>query len=236
MQGTHTKCLSHSWAETFYLPRLIHPLLQGYWKTQNAGPSQASPSTSSAWTSRTHIAMLLPLRTRSKTSCHRRIRERLLPAIELHEYSIDAITNASRHPYNGYESDISTQKIKFQICPQGAPTFERLQRIATSLKFEKARNCVEALIRRSPRQSRNQWVILQDTEELACCDKITTESETSFRKQHQTDHLQRAERRSGSDAGFRSTVNWYFWSPEAAKNCPPLEFLRIHLAPTNVWL
>lgn len=125
---------------------------------------------------------------------------------------------------------------KSKICTHEKLSFHRLRRIATSLNVEKIGSYVDTLTCRSPQRLRSQWVILQDNEELACCDPVKTSSETLFAEVQVKGHFWRAKGRSGSDTGLQSTVNWYFWSPETAKNCPSLDFLRIHLAPTNVWL
>lgn len=181
--------------------------------------------------------MFLRLRNRRQYSCHGRMdEERLLPAVELHDYPKNAFTNASQHAYDASESDTSTRGRTFQIHPYKTLALEKLQRITTPLKFEKIRNRLGALTRRSSRHSRIQWVISQDSEELAGHEPVTTSSKTPLRKKRETSHLRRAKHHSRSDAGLRSTVNWYFWSPEAGKNCPSVEFLRIHLAPANVWL
>ena len=170
-----------------------------------------------------------------KKSLHGRMdhEERLLPTVELYEYPLDGITNAA---YNAPKPNTFALQRESKMYPHENLSFNQLRRILTSLNFEKIGSYVDTLTRRPPQRLRSQWVLLQDNEELACCDPVKTSSETLFGEFQVKEHLAKAKRRSGSDTGLRSTVDWYFWSPEAAKNCPSLEFLRIHLAPTNVWL
>lgn len=183
--------------------------------------------------------MLSRLMTQLKNTFHQRTDdgERLLSAVELHKYPIDATADASPPTCNVPESDIPVLNGNFETCPHDLLSFDRLQRIAASLKLEKLSSYIDALRYFPQKRLRSQYVVLQDSEELACCDPVKMSSETLFRKGRTKGHSRRAKRHFASDAGSRSTFNWYFCSqPETAKDCPTLEFLRIHLAPSNVWL
>lgn len=156
--------------------------------------------------------------------------ERLLPAIELQEYPIDdAITNASRPVYNP-----SKLKPTFQICSHRTLSFDRLRRI---LNIEKIGSSVNDRQCRPRRKVGSQRVILHDSEEPECCDREETFSETLFEKVQRKGGSWRAKCHLRTESRLRSTTRWYFLSPaDTVKNCPTLEFLRIHLAPPSVWL
>lgn len=181
--------------------------------------------------------MFSRLRTNRKPSFHQRTDdERLLPAIELYEYPIGAITDTSPRACDASEIDLPDPERQLQICPYEILSFQWLRRIKTSPIFEKLGRHMDTLIRRHQQHMQSQWVILEDSKELAFCDAVETSSETPFRKMRGKCHVRLAKRRCGSDNGLRSTINWYFWSPEAEKNCPSLEFFLMHLAPTHIWL
>ena len=160
--------------------------------------------------------------------------ERLLSTMELHEYPVDTIANASPPVYRASEPHQSAATRKVQTRPSETLSFDRLRRVA---QIGKLSSYVDALRCRFQQHSPDQWVILQDSEELGCCDRVRTSSETLSGQRRRKRYVWRARSRSRSDAGLRSSVMWYFGSPvEAGKDCPTLEFLRIHLAPLNVWL
>ena len=160
--------------------------------------------------------------------------ERLLSTIELHDYPVDTIANASPPIYIASEAHQSAATRKVQTRPSETLLLDRLRRV---VKTEKLSSYMDALRCRFQQHSPDQWVILQDSEELRCRDHVRKSSETPSGQGRRKGHARRARRCSRSDAGLRSSVKWYFGSPiEAVKDCPTLEFLRIHLAPPNVWL
>ena len=175
-------------------------------------------------------------RAQPKSSSHRQMddEERLLSATELQDYPIDPITNASSHIYHTSESDTSAPREPLQISPFETSTRNRLQRVATSLKLGR---CRDGLISRLQSHSRNQWVVLSDSEELEFGAQVKTDSKTLLGKGHGKLRSRRAKLVPDSDRSLRSTVDWYLWSPtNTAKNCPTLEFLLLHLAPSHIWL
>ena len=169
-----------------------------------------------------------------KLSSHQRTDdERLLPAIELQDYPIDADSNASRSFRHTLESEASNLKAELRLCPQETLSRNRLRRIAASLKLG---SCLDILPRLQP-QSRDQWIPLLEDEEVNFCGRVTPSHETLLRKEQRKGHVWRAKPGSESDTSWRSAAEWYFCSPtETVKNCPTLEFLQIHLAPPSVWL
>ncbi len=193
-----------------------------------------TPASSGVLTSRINATMIRRRVNQLKVPLHRRTddEERLLSAIELYEYPLDGITNAAPPAHNAPEA----LKTKFQLYPHETLSFNRLRHIASSLNIERLGSYVDALKSRPRQHSRSQWVISRDSEELECCDPVNTSSETQMGEAQGKDRIWKSKRRSKSDTGLRSTVDWCFWSLEAVKNCPSLEFLRIHLAPTNIWL
>ena len=135
---------------------------------------------------------------------------------------------------NASKSEMSVPKGELQIRPYETLLRNRLQRIATSLNLD---GCLDTLIRRLHPRSRNQWFILHDSEELEYCARVEISPKRLSRKGQRKVRSWRVEHYSATDSNLRSTMNWYFWSPaETVKNCPTLQFLRIHLAPPNVWL
>ena len=160
--------------------------------------------------------------------------ERLLPAIELQDFPIDANSDASRSIYHTLESETSVLHGELQICHNETVSRSRLRRIAASLKLA---SCVDTLSHRLQPHSRGRWTVLGEGEESNCCDRVTTSPKTLLRTGQKKGHFWRANPGSESDTSWWSAVDWYFWSPtETVKNCPTLEFLQIHLAPPNVWL
>ncbi len=186
--------------------------------------------------SRIATAMFSRLRAQPKSSSHRQMddEERLLSTIELQDYPIDPTTNASPRIYHTSESDTSALRESLQIYPHETSTRNRLHRVATSLKLSR---CRDGLIGRLQSHSRNKWVVLPHSEELESGDQVNTDSKTLLGKGHGKSRSRRAKLVPDSDRSLRSTVDWYFWSPtNTAKNCPTLEFLLLHLAPSHIWL
>ncbi len=180
--------------------------------------------------------MFSRLRAQPESSSHRQMddEERLLSAIELQDYPIDPITNASSHIYHTSEFDTSALSQPLQISAYETSIRNRLQRVATSLKLGRYR---DGLLRRLQSHSRNQWVVLPNSEELEFGAQVKTDSKTLLGKWHGKFRSRRAKLVPESDRSLRSTVDWYFWSPtNTAKNCPTLEFLLLHLAPSHIWL
>ena len=156
---------------------------------------------------------------------HRREDERLLPYIELQDYPISANSDASP------ESETSVLKGDLQTIPQEHSPRNRLQKLAHSLKLS---SYVEILPRRLQLHSpRDQWIVLQECEQLDCCDRVATSPE----KGHRRGRFWKAKFDCEAETSWRSAVDWYFCSPaETVKNCPTLEFLHVRLAPPSVWL
>ena len=162
--------------------------------------------------------------------------ERLLPAIELYEYPIDTITDASPLAYLVPKINKSAFTRSLRIHNSKTSSFDRIKRIADSVNLGKLGSYFDSLTGRPQQRLRSRFVLLRDGEELGCCDAVKTYSDTLFEKTQGKGRLWRVNCPSGSDAGLRSTINWYFWSPEAGKNCPSLEFVLMHLNPTHIWL
>ncbi|CAF9934807.1 hypothetical protein IMSHALPRED_009840 [Imshaugia aleurites] len=181
--------------------------------------------------------MLRRLKTQLKLSSNREQdddEERLLAAIELHEYPINTIVDASTHVYDTRGPHESAAKRNFQTWHHNTLSLSQLRRAP---KLENFGAYVDSLLRRLQQHSRDQWVIVHDSEELGFRDQVRTSSERLLRIGRRRGHPRRRRPRSGSDTGLRSSVKWYFGSPaEIVKDCPTLEFVRIHLAPPNVWL
>lgn len=181
--------------------------------------------------------MFCRLRTKRRISFHEQTDdERLLLAIELYEYPIDTITNASPLAYPVSQPNKSAFKRNIRIHALRASSFDRVQCIADSVNWDKLSSYISSFTGRSQQRSRSHYFLLRDVEELRCCDAVESSSEALFKKGQGKGRLWRVKCRSGSDAGLRSTINWYFWSPEAGKNCPSLEFILMHLAPSHIWL
>lgn len=161
--------------------------------------------------------------------------ERLLPAIELQDYRIDAIIDASQPTDNFSEVDTSPFEEDLESGPYEASPRKRLRRVTTSLKI---RRRVSALIRRPQQHFRSHKVIVRDSQELDGHDRIENSFETQSVKDKRKRHSWKDFKPwSESEDGLRSTISWYFWSPsDTVKDCPTLEFVRIRLAPPNVWL
>ena len=175
--------------------------------------------------------------------------ERLLPALELQEYPINANRNASMPTYtppthslptyspmpkyNSPEPDVPSPDGDVLTFPDLILPRKRLSRVTSSLKLS---GWVGALTHRPRLHFPGKQIVLRHGEEL---DHISSSSsETLFGKGKETKrHSSRDDVKSGSDTGLRSAVHWYFCSPtDTVKNCPTLEFLRLRLAPPNVWL
>ena len=159
--------------------------------------------------------------------------ERLLPAIELQSYQIDAIAHASLSRYSSSEVDTLPLEEEPQFVPQPLPS-KQLRRIAASLKLHR---CVDAL-KHLPRQhSRSQRAVVQASEEPECRDRDQCSSETlGGKEKRKRCSWKDVTSCAGSKVGQQSAINWYFWSSDTVKNCPTLEFVRTRLAPPNMWL
>ena len=219
-----------------YLPKtftLIHPLL----RNRQINRIRENSFSSGVQTSRIGATMFCRLRTNRKFSSHEQTDdERLLPAIELREYPIDTISDASPLAYPASKHNKSAFKRSVPTYRHQISSIDRIRRIADSVSLEKLGSFWDSITDPFQQRLRNQCVLLQDGEEQALCDAVETSSETLFEQGQGKGRLWRVQCRSGSDAGLRATVNWYFWSPEAGKNCPSLEFILMHLAPTHIWL
>ena len=174
------------------------------------------------------------INTRRTSFRQRTDAERLLPGIELHEYPIDTITDASPLACHASQPKSSASKRKLRIYSHETLSFDRIRRVASFVNLDKLATYLDSLTDRPQQQHlRRQFLLLQDGEEQ---DTVKPSSEKPFKKTQGKGRLPRLNSHSGSDAGLRSTINWYFWSPEAGKNCSSLEFLLMHLAPTHIWL
>lgn len=159
------------------------------------------------------------------------------PVIELQEYPIDTITDAS--PLACHASQHAhklASKRKLRLYPHETLSFDQIRRAASFVTLDKLGSYLDSLTDRPQQHLRSQYVLLQGGEMRACCDTVKLSSETLIKKAHGKGRFRRVESHSGSDAGLRSTINWYFWSPEVGKNCASLEFFLVHLAPTQIWL
>lgn len=180
--------------------------------------------------------MYLRRRTQARPSSHQQIDddERLLPAIELSEYSTDAFRNASPRICKASESDALSPKKELHACPHRSLPRKPLRRIGKSLKLD---SCLDALKCRLQQRSRTQWLPLDHSEELEFCHRASTSLDKRSRKGERTGRSCKATSVIGPDGSLRSSLSWYFCSPaDTVKNCPTLEFLRTRLAPPNLWL
>lgn len=181
--------------------------------------------------------MFCRLRTNRRFSFHEQTDdERLLPAIELYEYPIDTITGASPLAYPVSKANKTAFKRSVRTYTHKISSFDGIRRITDSARLEKLGSYLSSLTGRSRQRQRSGFVFLRDSKELGCCDAVEASSETLLKKTQGKGRLWRMNYTSGSDVGLRSTINWYFWSPEVGKNCPSLEFVLMHLNPTHIWL
>ena len=177
--------------------------------------------------------MFLRRRTQPKSSSHKRTdeNERLLSStIELEDHPTEAIMDASPPPtYTFAEVDASCLKGgEHQSCPHEAFLLRK--------RFRRVGNYVHDPIRRLQRQ---RTIVQDNSTELDCRDGVKASFEPlSGKTAKGNGRPWRAKSASRSDVnGLREELEWYFWSPtDIVKNCPTLEFLRIHLAPPSVWL
>ena len=193
-------------------------------------PQKTTSKSSSSFTSnstrhpQTATKEMVLRRRAQRKSSSQDDKERLLPAIELQEYPVDASSPPTYKPpktdplfLNGYPDEPSPRN--------------PLRRVATCLNLS---SCIDALISRPQRHFPSPRITIRRSEEepeQVSCEKLSGKGKSKLARSGG----------SNTETGLRSAMTWYFWAPpmtETAKvkDCPTLEFLRMRLAPPGLWL